>query len=499
MIRLLSLCSMLLLAPAVTLADAPTLFNQAIADAGRIQANAPTKERLAAYEKALGALDTILRDHPGSDEARLILSGQDTGNFSPDRLRASYVGELTDYYDTVCEATPSYTCLAFVSLKKGSDQCNRAQTVADIEKAYDHLANALRIFATQSKNSVFTSVTVGTARECAARNIDPWTKDYFGSKLVEMLLVSGDSNTARATIENMTTPYFKFDGVLALKKSESGRVGQDYLDRLDRFIAENIGQAGSTGAPKDAFLATLRLRSFAISNSDVVMPRAYVYDAIQKYRNYGDRRSCDSQYVSYLFNMLLDYQIAVAGIPKNRRGIDGPQIPEMLDMIAVRASDVMAPCSDGEYYQLPFAAQLHGQILVRKGIKSAADFRKTLADRAMTREEMVEYYLEALDPPVADIVASYVPQSNFGAAAPIWYLRYEPDAAPGKPLNPATFPVFKRLVDAGEVCRSAEILFRQLAGTDRFETAIQYMIDSPAINPRTRQSCGDEDLELLLK
>jgi hypothetical protein len=499
MLRPIALLLFLLTPALPAIADAPSLFNQAISDAGRISADSPTKERLAAYEKVLGALDTIVRDHPASDEARLILSGQDIGTFSPSRVRAGYVSELTDYFDTVCEATPSYTCLAFVSLKNGSDLCNQARTVGDIEKAYDHLSNALRIFAVQSKNAIFSSTTVSVARQCVAGNLDPWTKDYFGSKLVEMLLVSGDENTARATIENMSTPYFKFEGVLSLKKAEGTKVDQGYLDRLDRFIDENLGTGGSTQSPKDAFLATLRLRDFAISNSDVTIPRSYVYDAVQKYRNYGDRRSCDSQYVSYLFNLLLDYQVAVAGIPQNRRGIDGPQIPEMMDTIAVRASDVMAPCSDGEYYQLPFAAQLHGRILVEKGADAAVAFRKALADRSMTREEMVEYYLSELDPSVEDIIASYVPQSSFGSAAPVWYLRFDADARPGQGLPPSTFPVYKRLVDSGEVCRSAEILFRQIAGSDRFDAAIQYMIDSPAIDANTRQSCGDEDLELLLK
>jgi hypothetical protein len=43
------------------------------------------------------------------------------------------------------------------------------------------------------------------------------------------------------------------------------------------------------------------------------------------------------------------------------------------------------------------------------------------------------------------------------------------------------------------------ILFKCIAGTRRFDFAVQYMIESPAIKVVKSVSCGDSDLELMLK
>lgn len=487
--------------PSVALADAPTLFNQAISSANQIRDDAPTKERLSAYEKTIATMDRIVREYPASNETRMILSGQTTGKFSPGKIRTSYITELTNFYDTVCEASPSYMCLAFVSLKNGANGCNQAKTVANVEVAYDHLANALKIFSTQSENSTFASVTVSTARQCVAKNMDAWNRDYFGSKLVDMLLVNKDESTAKAVIENMTTPYFKFEGVLALKKAANSLVDQTYLERLDRYIDENLGNAGAVKAPSDAFLATLRLRSFALSNSEVPIEYGYAYDAVQKYRNYGEERSCNSQYVSYLFNMLLDYQTKLAFLPESRRGINNTQIAIMMDTIATHPAGILYSCSEGGYYDLVLMAQIHGRLLLEKGLDESIAFRKVLEEKSLTREELIEYYLTKINPTSEQLIASYfLDGENLDRAKRILYISgYDRDT--GKPLlnSPATFPVFRRLVDFGEVCKSSEILFRVLAKTDRFEKAIQYMIDSPAIDASKRHVCGDEDLELLLE
>ena len=490
--------------------DPAALFNQAVADANQISSGLPTSERLSAYERALGSLDRIVAEFPSSEEARLLLSGQDLGSFSPNALRSSYVEELTAYYDTVCEVSPSYTCLAFVSLKSGADLCDNAQTIDDLEVAYENLENALRIFTSQSEKEAFGAVTISTARQCAARNLDTWNRDYFASKLVEMLLLGGQETSARATIENMETPYFRFNGVLALQKSSGGKVDQQYLDRLDRFIDENIaqGQEGNR-APVDAFLATLALRMFAITNSSVPIDYGYAYDAIQKYRNFGSSRSCDSQYASYLFNTLLDFQILLANLESDRRGINAGQTKSMMEMISTRPREIYESCLDGDYYDLTLMSRIHGRLLVTKGTAEAESFRRLIQDRALTREELIEVYLDYLTPSVEDLVSSYfLEEAGQRSNVPVLYVgpfdegtgwsRVGNDGGHGLSYNPATFPVFKRLVDGADVCRSSEILFRDLAVTPRFDEAVRYMIESPSIDPEVQYSCGDEALEILL-
>jgi hypothetical protein len=107
----------------ISWADSAELFNGAVAKSNSLDQGLPTKERLQIFAAIFSALDKIVAEEPGSKEALVILSGQSVGNFSPSVLRSSYIKELTDFHDKVCEVTPSYTCLAFVSLKKGMEIC----------------------------------------------------------------------------------------------------------------------------------------------------------------------------------------------------------------------------------------------------------------------------------------------------------------------------------------------------------------------------------------
>ena len=49
------------------------------------------------------------------------------------------------------------------------------------------------------------------------------------------------------------------------------------------------------------------------------------------------------------------------------------------------------------------------------------------------------------------------------------------------------------------MCEASKILFKTLNGGDDFEKAMNYMINSPKVDPNTKYNCGDEDLELLLQ
>lgn len=529
LIRVFVLCA--LAVPTMVSADPVALFNKAISDAKQISQNVPTKDRLAAYERVISGLDQILMDFPASQEARTLLTGQRTGSFAPNKLRLDYVDELTAYHEKVCEVSPSYTCLAFVSLKEGKDICAGAGSVSQLEVGYEHLANALKIFASQAENRAFEAVTVSTARQCSNRNLNQWARDFFDSKLVEMLLLAGRERAARAIVENMETAYFKFEGVLAMRIASGAKADKQYVDRLDRYIVEKIAVGKSaTKAPVDAFLATLRLRTFALQHSNAVMSRDFIFDAVQRYRRYSDTDTyCDPQYSTYLFNLLLDFQIALHDLPEDRREFQMSKTlkkgtysgeEQMMQFIGSHPREYLNNCADGEYYDLSLMIRIHGRILYVSGKDAAAGFRQTMKDRSMTREELIDLYLTIISPTEEDLTLSYFitrPASgNFDpfspARAPVFYVgAYDEETRwrkvkvngstrsnHGLSFNPATFPVFKRLVDFGSVCQSSQILFQELANTTRFDEAIKYMIESPAIDPGKRHSCGDEGLELLL-
>ena len=62
----------------------------------------------------------------------------------------------------------------------------------------------------------------------------------------------------------------------------------------------------------------------------------------------------------------------------------------------------------------------------------------------------------------------------------------------------ALFPVFKVIVDFGNVCEASKILFQQIKGKNIYDDAIEYMINSKNIDITTKHECGDSELELLL-
>ena len=62
----------------------------------------------------------------------------------------------------------------------------------------------------------------------------------------------------------------------------------------------------------------------------------------------------------------------------------------------------------------------------------------------------------------------------------------------------STYKVFQAYVDFSDVCKSSEMLFQQLKGTEYYQDAVNYMVSSPRLDPNKKYSCGDENLELLL-
>lgn len=459
-------------------ADPAQLMNQAIASYSQIDGKSQT-ERLNTYQEVVSNLESILLAFPGSNEARIILSKQQIGEFNPSSVKDEYILELTQYYGKVCEVSPSYTCLAYISLRNGNDLCQNASTYSDLDKAFLQLDNALKVFTSQSSDDGMSNLVVTTARQCTAGyDLPDWNTDYYASILVEMLIDVGLEDNARALIQEMNSPYFKFKGVLKLKEASGEIADESYLSRLDAFIAENIGNNGDWNSPKETFLATVELRMFAVQHSNIQIDRSYMRDAIQKYRNYGDDRNCDSEYANYLFNLMLDFQVTLASIPQSRNDLHG--LEGLLNEFAVRPSSIYSACG-GQYSNYGLAADIHGKILVQRGLDHASEFRNLIKQRAMSSEEMITEFFVRTNVSESSLVDWYIKDAKYDG----------PDFA--------VMPVYRRLVDFGNVCESSTLLFQNLAFTDRFEEAVEYMLDSDAIDGSVKHSCGDEDLELMLK
>ena len=470
------------------------LLSEALKASSSINGSAPTKQRIESYKTVFSSIEGILSKFPASDEAIQILSGQSIGNFNVENIRVAYIEDLSTYYNTVCQASPSFECLAFVSLKEGADGCESSENFNELMNAHDQLQNSITIFSGQKSDPSFIDLAMGTYRSCADKSkfqIDQWQQDAFSSYLIPTLISLDNEAGAKATVQSMKTPFFKFRGATQLKEGESDPANQAYIDRLDQFIGTRMD--GS-----DAFLATLELRKFAIESSLIPIEYSFAYAAIQRFRHYGDRACNGGGYQDFLVNNLLQYGLALESLPKNRQKVTSYQRKLIYAGAADRIAYVLDAYSDSSEAKLSTKLKMALYVASLEGAASGTEFWNQINNKSISEVDLYDIYLTTLQVTKDEINAALDDSlsESFGSYEPMFYkkgrfvrmLRNEA----------ATFPVYKILVDAGDVCASTKMLFKKLSSSDLYDEAISYMVNSPSIDPSRKYQCGDEDLELLL-
>ena len=183
---------------------------------------------------------------------------------------------------------------------------------------------------------------------------------------------------------------------------------EEYLSRLDKYIDEKIGDLSRWNKPqnKNAFLATLELRMFAMQYSDVTIDYGCLYDAIQKYRVFGDTKNCDPEYSNFLFNSILNFQTAMFQIPEERNDVGKGQYRTLLSGSAKRPGNVYKTCG-GQYLLYSLAADIHGIILQKKGLAAGMNFRRLITDRSMEPEEMFIELIETVYETEENLIKDY--------------------------------------------------------------------------------------------
>ena len=479
-------------------ADPNVLLGEAIKNASKLKGSLPTKERLATYENIFLSLDKIVSDHPGSDQAIKLLSGQAIGNFDPSTLRNLYVKDLTGYYDKVCETSPSYSCLGFVSLKTGNDGCVAAKNFADISEAHFNLQNAGQIFIGQKSNKSFISLALDSYRRCLSRSkFSPtqFAKDFFASRLLELLLQAQQVSLAKATIENMETAYFKFRGVLELSAHGNKAFNKAFFDRLSKYIEAKIKDEDGARA-----MAQLALLLGAVERADFPISYQLAHKLSQdKSRGWGKyQNSCDYAVVSSAFNALTNLQYKLKTLKGERSKFTNQQLDIIIMGLAGEDpadeftfdgdnSRMLISCRDNGYHNYWLMAVIHGQILNAGDPVLAAEFKKRALSEIFSEKQQIKFFLSNVIKTV-DQLKGY---EN----------KYSPDRLKRNIFKrkDARYYVFEKMVDFGKVCDASNILFKELKGGSDYDRAIKYMIDSPNVNPSKKYECGDEELELLLK
>ena len=482
----LLLCVVML--PQGSVAEPNELLGQAIKNSAELKKDKPTKERLALYEQIFIALDKITNEHGSSDQAIKILSGQKIGDFDPSELSANYITELSEYYDTVCETSPSFACLGFVSLKTGRDQCVGASTAETLVEAHENILNAAEIFIGQKEKDSFISLAMGEYRKCLSMSeyeVTEHTKDYFASLLLDVVLSIDQVSTAKAVIENMTTPAFKFDGVLKLSKHQDKAFDEKFMERLTKYIAEKVENENGNAA-----ISNILLVNSAVTRASFEVDYGMAYDSVQQYRRWGTyAESCHHFFSRALFETLTELQSNLISLPEDRKKFNKAQAPKLMLAIAERPNKVLSACKKDGYYDYFLMTLIYGQLLLFDQ-STAEEFLSKAVKEYWSDSQQLRFAVEKLgsNPELLET------NLNLKESGPF------PELDLDKIFNhpKAKLPLFEKRVDFAQVCEAATILFQELKGTPAYDDAVKYMINSPSIDPSEKYECGDEELELLL-
>ena len=486
-----SVVALTMISSGASYADPNALLGEAIKNRSLINENTPTEGRLSAYETILKNLDQIVSAHPTSDQAIKILSNQAIGDFDPQILRSDYIKELTNYYDTVCETSPNYACLGFVSLSAGQAGCIASSSVRDVVEAHRNLRNSARVFIGQGEKPAYISLVLNEYRTCIAKSkykVTDYSKDFFASELIDLLLQSNEKETAKAIIQNMKTPSFKVQGVLSLSAYDKKPFDRAFFDRLKTYVEKKVKDQNGNQQ-----LAALDLIQ---DNFDRGKEKISYNDVRWGFRtggNWGSYvKTCDPFVVRSVLEKVLDLQKSIAALEPGRMGYNKSQAPALMQQISGNTEKILNSChvKNSNKKEFAFSAKLHGQLILLSRSK-ASEFRDGVLNRDWSSLQQIEYVVAGLGEH----------QELFEAQLGIR------ENAKGNNLiqlqsvlksDRALYPVFKKLVDYGNVCKSSELLFQKIKGKTYYDDAIGYMIDANNIDMTKPHKCGDSELELLL-
>jgi hypothetical protein len=458
-----------------------------------IRSEMSIKEKISTYENVLSIISKIIKDYTSSDIGIKLLSDQTVGTFDPAKIRSVYSDLLFKYYDTVCETSPSYQCLGFVSLKNGIEGCLKSGSFNELRTAHKNLLTSVKIFKGQGSDPHYIDLSLASYRNCKKEVKGAnatWTRDYFSADLARLLLELDAASRARGLIEQMKDPYFKLSSVLLLKDYSKETLDQTYVGRLQKYIDKKF-----KASTVESWLSRVKLMDLVARKgegkfgyADVRYPGGMIEVAFSVDQTTEEKcktpacarkqrsrqaASCNRPLVDYAYDTWTDFQVTVKSQPRDRLGDSLSRLSGGFKTLRVKP--LLNLCKDSQgRYDYDLMQSMHRDLLFKFGLDSAKTFKKMTLTSSLNVEELWEHYIDLTIKSKDDLKGL-----GYTGAGQTW-------------------PAYKKFVDFSDVCKASEILFKQLKGTKNYEKAIAYMVNSPSISPSEKYSCGDEDLELLL-
>ena len=495
------------------------ILSKALTISNSINQNLTVEQKLSRYENIQNLIDKILSEYSGSDESIKIISGESIGNFNYGSIQNDYLRELTSYYETVCVVSPTFECIAFVSLNQGVNSCKNSRTFKQLDLSHKEIKNALNIFNSQDSKDNYKSLALNSYRNCLSNSKVKRTssiQDYFSSNLVPMFLSLNKKNEAKAIVQQLEDPYLKFASVIEITKSEDNGISMEFFTRMREYIDNKMNYENYSFDQRDKWkkvknLALLKLKTEMLSNAkfpieqerDLHYPISWQLDSRDIENGFG---TCSSEYNNEYFNAVIDLLDSSITVSKNL-SVSGNSWNLERIMHSIRFDqrnayfDICSNSNDKKDYGKAI------NIYSRIGMFDYEDGKKFLNAAAVSNydsNEMMEYYF---------LFERTYPEFTSGLSVAYRTKRLERLKKRGsnqriidklsqnrgsQPPIYDSFYTFKKNVADDKMCEAIDVLFKKFKGTQNYNRAINYLIDSPDVNKDRKYDCGDSSLETLL-
>lgn len=479
------------------LADPNILLGNAIKQSALLSQDVSSKKKLEIYADIFKNLDQIVDEHPSSDQAIKLLTNQKIGDFNPSNLRENYVKDLSDYYNVICETSPSYLCIGFVALESGQNQCKIAKNSGDLNEAHRKLKNSISVFISQKAEEKFVNLALNVYKGCVSQSQVKKTvfaQDFYKLGLVQLYIQLGREEASKGIIENMETPYFKFVGVLELHKFSKKPFDEAYFNRLKKYITEKVTEENNQRK-----FAAFRLVNEAMERGTIPID----YD-ILRFAYFGHRVTkigCDITIVKEFTEQIFNYQKNIISISKDRMKASEPQIPTVLIESSKSFDGILNSCASKivnekieDATNLFSAAAFINSLIILLDKEKSDEFQKKVLVENISFNSQIDFAMNMLSTN-KDLFYQEIGLKEKETFSLSDRLQFEMliNEKYGK------YKVFETLLFYDDVCAASTYLFKDLKKTAYFDRAINSIINAPNIDITNQKSCGDSDLELLLQ
>ena len=312
----------------------------------------------------------------------------------------------------------------------------------------------------------------------------------------------GNEDSTKAIIQNITTGFFKFAGVLELAKFQKKQFNQAYYERIFRYVNEKVSDENNQRA-----YTSLLLINESMKRGTNKITNGMIYNGL----NTGEitKIQCELGLVEKIFTNVIEFQTLISQLEKKRtKDIYKITIVNFISDIQQRFEPILNSCAKKvesktsiEDYEYVFfqSAYLHGLILSLDQ-KKADYFYNSVFKEKWSWEKQIKFTINVLSENkkifYKQINNEQTNTSKIDGDALVDYMDFQTLLS----YRPAKFEIFKKMVDYGDVCLASLALYQAIKKftPEYFDNSITYLINAQNIDISKTVKCGDSELELLL-